>query len=73
MRVSGGILASAAVLLIAGAAGFVGTWALATGAVLALVGGVSLVIAMETKDSYEAGIGAFAEIRSATAPHDFAS
>lgn len=66
MRVSTGVLASSAVLFLFGAAGTVGTWALVVGTVLALIGGVGFVIAMEDRDQAEGGIAAFAEVRAMT-------
>ncbi|MEX2292998.1 MAG: hypothetical protein WD691_04360 [Acidimicrobiales bacterium] len=50
MRVWGGILATAGVLLVAGAIGIVGTWALPVGAVIGLVGSICTVILLEERE-----------------------
>ncbi|MET0726984.1 MAG: hypothetical protein ABWZ76_01665 [Acidimicrobiales bacterium] len=66
MRICTGILGSAAVLLVFGAAGLIGTWALAAGTLLALVGGVGMVIVLEDRDQAVAGIAGFTETRKIT-------
>jgi len=63
MRISTGILASAVVLFVFGALGLVGSWAVVSGTMLALVGGVGLVIHLEERDRASAGIAAFVEPR----------
>jgi hypothetical protein len=61
MRISVGILASAAVLFLAGALGVIASWGLVAGTMLALVGGVGLVIHLEEQDQANAGLAAFLE------------
>lgn len=63
MRITAGLLASAAVLFVFGALGLIGSWAVVTGTLLALVGGVGLVIHLEERDRSTAGIAAFLETR----------
>jgi hypothetical protein len=55
MRISVGILASAAVLFVSGAVGFVGTWALVLGTVLGLLGAICMVTVLEDRE-YAAGM-----------------
>jgi hypothetical protein len=50
MRIATGILASAAVLFTFGALGLIGTWGLATGTVLGLVGTIWAVTVMEERE-----------------------
>jgi hypothetical protein len=50
MRISLGIIASAAVVFLAGAVGFLGSWAVGSGAALMLVGAVAAAVAMEDRD-----------------------
>lgn len=63
MRISLGILASSAVLFLFGALGLLGTWAIVSGTVIGLVGGVALVIALEDRERAAAGVGAFLQPR----------
>lgn len=63
MRITTGLLASAAVLFVFGALGLVGSWALVTGTMLGLFGGVGLVIQLEERDRSTAGLAAFLETR----------
>ncbi|MFP5254274.1 MAG: hypothetical protein ACLGI8_00300 [Acidimicrobiia bacterium] len=63
MRIATGLLASAAVLFVFGALGLVGSWALVTGTLIALVGGVGLVIQLEERDRSTNGLAAFIETR----------
>ena len=51
MRIAGGLVASAVVLIVAGATGLVGSWALGTGAVLVLLTAVIATTAMESRDA----------------------
>ncbi len=50
MRIALGIVATAAVLFLAGAVGAVGGWAVPAGAVLLLVGAVGLAVALEERE-----------------------
>lgn|GEM_PF-3838917 len=50
MRFAIGTLASATLLLLSGAVGVVGSWALAAGAVSLLVGAIIGAVAMEERD-----------------------
>jgi hypothetical protein len=61
MRITTGLLASAAVLFVFGALGLVGSWALVTGTMIGLFGGVGLVIQLEERDRSTAGLAAFLE------------
>ncbi|MGV3760050.1 MAG: hypothetical protein ACO1PW_11015 [Actinomycetota bacterium] len=63
MRITTGLLASAAVLFVFGALGLVGSWALVAGTLIGLFGGVGLVIQLEERDRSTAGIAAFLETR----------
>ena len=63
MRITTGLLASAAVLFVFGALGLVGSWALVTSTMLGLFGGVGLVIQLEERDRSTAGLAAFLETR----------
>lgn len=63
MRISLGILASSTVLFLFGAIGLLGTWAVVTGTVLGLVGGVVLVITLEDRERASAGMGALVQHR----------
>lgn len=63
MRITTGLLASAAVLFVFGALGLVGSWALVSGTMLGLFGGVGLVIQLEERDRSTAGLAAFLETR----------
>lgn len=63
MRVTIGLLASAAVLFLSGAVGLVGSWALVAGTIVGLFGGVGLVIQLEERDRSTAGLAAFVESR----------
>ncbi|MGK2949169.1 MAG: hypothetical protein ACSLFP_11380 [Acidimicrobiales bacterium] len=50
MRIPLGIIASAAVVFLAGAVGLLGSWAVGGGAALLLVGAVAAAVAMEERD-----------------------
>lgn len=50
MRIAAGILASAAVLFTFGAFGLIGTWSLATGTVLGLIGAIWAVTVLEERE-----------------------
>lgn len=63
MRITTGLLASAAVLFLFGALGLVGSWALVTATMVGLFGGVGLVIQLEERDRSHAGLAAFLETR----------
>lgn len=63
MRISLGILASAAVLFLFGALGLLGSWAVVFGTLVGLVGGVALVIALEDRERAGAGMAAFVQHR----------
>ncbi len=63
MRISVGILASAAVLFASGAAGLLGTWSLVAATVFGLVGAVATVIVMEERDHAEVVADALADRR----------
>lgn len=65
MRISVGILASAAVLFTSGALGLVGTWALVLGTVLGLLGAMWMVTVLEDRE-YAARLS-MAPARSTTA------
>lgn len=63
MRVALGILATATVLFLGGAAGVLGTWSLAVATVVGLLGAVMAVIIMEDREHSEAVVVALADRR----------
>lgn len=63
MRVALGILATATVLFMGGAAGLLGTWSLAVATVVGLLGAVMAVIIMEERDHSDAVVLALADRR----------
>ena len=63
MRISVGILATASVLFLSGAAGFLGTWALATGTVIGLIGAICTVTVMEEREHSQQVMTALADSR----------
>lgn len=63
MRISVGILASAAALFSFGALGLLGTWSLVAATVLGLVGAVATVTVMEEREHSQALVVALADRR----------
>lgn len=55
MRIAAGLLASATLFFATGALGLLGTWALATGAILAVAAAVTAVVAMEERERLAEG------------------
>lgn len=68
MRISVGILASAAVLFAFGAAGILGTWALGTATVLGLIGAICTVTVMEERELSDALVTSLADRRRPADP-----
>ena len=63
MRICVGILATATVLFAFGAAGLLGTWALATATVIGLVGAIGFVTVVEERERSQAVVTALADRR----------
>jgi hypothetical protein len=63
MRISLGILATASVLFLFGAAGVLGTWALATATVIGLIGAICTVTVMEEREHSQQVMTALADSR----------
>ena len=66
MRISVGILATASVLFLFGAAGLLGTWALATATIIGLIGAICTVTVMEEREHSQAVVTALADRRRPT-------
>lgn len=63
MRICLGVLATAAVLFAAGAAGALGTWAPVSATVIGLIGAVATVILMEDREFSRAVVTSLADRR----------
>lgn len=72
MRIAAGILASAAVLFTFGAFGLIGTWGLATGTVLGLIGAIWTVTVLEERE-HAADLSPLAAAHAAVAVADTAN